>query len=119
MRLRFPWMRDELLGYLNQLANPRLVPPGESNPVPLDYAVHFLFDDTVLADDPRMAIGDFIATNEEAEAVGRVVSILDHVLSVHGTHHPDEYYLQQPEWGAVLSAARGAIDCLLRADRAT
>jgi len=46
-------MRDELLAHLSALA--------EQQPAPADFdaAIHFLFDDTALAEDPRSTIGWF------------------------------------------------------------
>lgn len=112
MKLEYPKMRAELLEYLGQLSNPGLCRPQKTEPDPLDYIVHFLFDDTSLSDEPGRALGYFLNNQEEVRAVSRVVSALDRVLDVHGTEQPDEFYLKQPEWQAVASTARKAYELL-------
>ena len=84
--------------YLAQLANPRLCRPGKTDPDPLDYAVHFLFDDTALADAPERAVGYFLHDLEEVQVIAEVVAALDRVFDAHGTTQADSFYLQQPEW---------------------
>lgn len=96
----------EDIEHLGQPASPRLCRPQRSEPDPLDEAVHFLFDDTTLSDDPDRALGLFLLDNEEVESVYRVVSALDQVLLIYGTERSDAFYLQQPEWKAVTQRRR-------------
>ena len=117
MTLEYPTMRDELVEYLQQLTNPHLCRPGHSVPDSLDYAVHFLFDDTPLADDPQRAVGYFLLNADEADVVSRVIEALDRLFQIYGTERSDRFYVRQSEWESVRSAAERALEVLLVPDR--
>ena len=104
MILKFPNMRVELLGYLNDLRRAKTDPAwieGE-----FDHVVHFLFDDTPL---PDQALGYYLASNEEVGAIQAVVEALDLVLTKHGTKLKDAEYFSKPEWAEVERRAEDAL----------
>src|SRR3546814_12036119 len=87
--LMYPNMRDELLDYLGGLADldyqQKVWVRGEPHPGiqhdELDYALHFLFDDTDLAESPEKSIGVFLLDKEEARVVHCVAQALDALRS--------------------------------------
>ena len=104
--MKYPNMREELLQYLDVLER------GDSKN--LDYAVHFLFDDTVLADAPERAVGAFLYNSTESDALRRVVGALERVLKKYGTTMPNADYVRTPEWGDVAAESRAARELLSR-----
>lgn len=115
--LRFPQMRDELLGHLRSLSDLEyqntvwvegIMPAGVEHDE-LDYALHFLFDDTSLSSDPSQSIGLFLKNETEAEAVSNVVVLLNLVLSKYGTDLSDADYISCPEWEGVVASALRAL----------
>ncbi len=82
----------------------------------MEYAIHFLFDDTCLWHEPRGAVGYFLNDEEEVDIVSRVVAALDELLNVHGTQRTDDFYLKQPEWQTVASTSAEAYELLRRKD---
>jgi hypothetical protein len=113
--LEFPWMREELMRHLEELADverqKRTWHAGEAS---LSYIVHFLFDDTPAPDE---ALGYYLTSGDEVDAVGAVVGALDAVLRKYGTSLNDPEYTQKPEWSAVTAAAHMALEVLAVATR--
>lgn len=109
-------MRKELIFYLSQLSDRsyqerhwvKLEEPASE----MDFAIHFLFDDTFLYDDPESCIGKFLEDENEMRAVSDVVKILDRIFQVFGTDGCDQYYISKPEWEEVLSASGTAVELL-------
>ena len=114
MTLAYPEMRAELVDCLGQLSDPRLRRPQKEEPSPLDQAIHFLFDDTPLSDEPARALGYYLIDQEEVDAVSRVVRALDQLLEAHGIKQPDSFYIRQPEWKVVEATAAKAYELLGR-----
>jgi hypothetical protein len=104
MILKFPNMREELLGYLNDLLRAKTDPAWIEGL--FDQAVHFLFDDTPL---PHEALGYYLASNEEVRATQAVVEALDVVLTKYGTTLKDAEYFSKPEWVEVERRAEDAM----------
>src|SRR5690606_17006667 len=124
--LMYPNMRQELLEYLDGLADrdyqQKVWVRGEPYPGvehdELDYALHFLFDDTDLASTPEKSIGVFLFNDDEARAVHSVAEALDALLTQYGVNLSDAEYLAKPEWTQVVDAARLALQTLKKADPA-
>lgn len=111
--LRYPNMRDILKGYLSDLSNLELQKSKwVATDGDLDYAIHFLFDDTKLSDEPTKCIGWFLWDEREANAVFNVTVALDKLLNLYGVDLKDGDYISKPEWGEVVVAARKAIEVL-------
>ncbi len=115
--VQYPWRRTELLYYLDILASPEkqrqiwlehIFPPGIVYSE-LDYAIHFLFDDTALADDPEVTVGDILLNQDEVAAIKAVTSAIDAVLNQLGIDKTQEKYLTSPEWYPVIEAAKAAL----------
>src|SRR3546814_15953807 len=108
--LMYPNMREELLEDLDGLADldyqQKVWVRGEPHPGiqhdELDYALHFLFDDTDLAESPEKSIGVFLLDKEEARVVHCVTQALDALLTQYGVDLSDARYLAKPEWTQVV-----------------
>jgi hypothetical protein len=114
--LRYPEMRRELVSYIKSLADKQYQQGvwlnGDLHPDivhdELDYAIHFLYDDTILAKDPYALIGWILLSKEEAEAITRLIENLDLLFDKYGTELEDRDYLRKNEWLDVLQAAKSA-----------
>ncbi|ROP60166.1 hypothetical protein EDF81_3003 [Enterobacter sp. BIGb0383] len=115
-------MRGELIEYLHALSDReyqyqswvRGNRPGGGYDE-LDYAIHFLYDDTDLAKAPNLMIGWILTGENEANAIASLIRALDTVFDKYGTGLSDEEYLDKNEWGSVLTMAKDAERILLLA----
>jgi hypothetical protein len=108
-QLSMPWVRDELLDYLDELARPDrhvlwLQPRKEVSGI--DQTFHFFFDDR---DFDRTAIGQFLLDNDEVVAIASLKSVLDAILATNERGN-DHYFLHHPLWSEVVAAARAALN---------
>ena len=112
--LRLPWLRDELLQYVNELAD---VPSqtGAWAASRFDAIAHFFVDDYP---DAMEWIGEFLHDTEEAEVVSRLQDALEVLLAKNGKEPPDPDYLATPEWRRVIAAATDALPNLMRREHA-
>ena len=106
--LNYPHMREELLSHLWDLADRQRLLENSGEASLLDYAVHFLFDDTPLGEDPSRAVGWCLHNEAEARLIGTVASALDRVFEKHGIEQGDAFYVSCQEWAAVQAAAANA-----------
>jgi hypothetical protein len=115
--VKYPKMREELLETLRNLADrdyqdqvwvKRDYPLGIKYDC-FDEAVHFLYDDTVLAENPNAAIGVIIEDEKEARLMSAVCQAIDLVFEALGTEASDEEYIKSSEWTRVVEAASKAL----------
>jgi hypothetical protein len=78
----------------------------------LDYAIHFLFDDTELASDSESTIGFILKDKIEAQAVKSVCDELDKIFDKYGLDKTDEEYISLVEWKTVIESASKALKIL-------
>ena len=105
-RLKYPEMRMELLGYLRKLKDLKYQMkawvnqdfPADVQYDHLDLAIHFIFDDTDLGSDARMAIGEILLDEQEASLMGQLVDAINAVFEAYGTDMPESFYMQVGEW---------------------
>lgn len=116
MKLTYPEMRTELIAHLEDLSDRRTIETKGPTGSLLDYAVHFLFDDTVLAEDPTRAIGWFLFDEHEASIVHAVTQALNRVFDIYGTEMSDREYANCPEWDGVTEASKVAYTTLVEVD---
>ena len=118
--VKYPKMREELLETLRSLADIEYqhkvwvdsdYPPGIEGDC-FDEAVHFLYDDTVLAENPDAAIGVIIEDEKEARLMEAVCQAIDLVLEALGTEVSDEEYIKSSEWTSVVEAASRALQVM-------
>ena len=102
--LKFPSMREELISYLSGLSDleyqyqawvERSSPGLDYDE--LNYTIHFLYDDTGLAENASDWIGLVLRDEIEARSVENVVSALDLVFDKYGTELSDKEYLEKKE----------------------
>lgn len=119
-QLKYPDMREELINYLHGLGDKEYQyqawvegnRPGGGHDE-LDYAIHFLYDDTDLANDPASLIGWILTGKDESDVIASVVEALDMIFDKYGTELSDQEYLAKNEWENVLVMARNAEKVLL------
>jgi hypothetical protein len=118
--VKYPKMREELLETLRSLADREYqhkawvendYPPGIECDS-FDEAVHFLYDDTVLAENPDAAIGVIIENEKEARLMEAVCQAIDLVFEALGTGVSDEEYIKSSEWTRVVEAASKALQAI-------
>jgi hypothetical protein len=118
--VQYPKMREELLETLRCLVDreyqhqawlERNYPPGIEYDS-FDEAVHFLYDDTLLAENPDAAIGVIIENQKEARSIAAVCQAIDSVFEVLGTEASDGEYLTSSEWKSVVEAASKALQVM-------
>jgi len=111
-------MRDELLDILSTLSNAEYqrdawvkgkFPPGIQFDN-LDLAIHFLFDDTSLGDDPKSMVGIILLNDIEVKLISNLIESLNLIFDKYGLTLSDESYINKPEWVAVIQKAEEAFD---------
>lgn len=115
--MKFPEMREELLGCLESLSDlsyqkscwvAHICPDGVKYDE-LDYSVNFLFDATTLSSEPEEYIGLILRNREEADAVRLLCEKIDEIYQKYGGDLTDAEYIAVPEWNNVLEAAQVAL----------
>lgn len=71
-------------------------------------AVHWLFDDTALIDDPESCVGDILKNDAELRAVLEAMRAVEVIYHIYGYNLIDIEYTQKPKWAAVVVAAQEA-----------
>lgn len=114
--LEYPAMRDELISYLEGLSSADYqysawVSRSSSDIAydELNYTIHFLYDDTDLATDPRSWVGIVLRGESEVRAISDVVKSIDEVFDKYGTCLADDGYLTKPEWAKVIESSKNAL----------
>lgn len=119
--VRFPDMRREVIDALEHLANAdyqRRVwchrePTEASHLYSWDMVVHTLYDDALLAEGSRSAVGDVLLDGQEAELVDRVIAAIEAVFAEIGDADADPCTVIQAEgWPRVIEASRDAASVL-------
>ncbi|MEN4922755.1 hypothetical protein ABE485_29065 [Achromobacter spanius] len=117
--LRSPSMRRELIDYLRGLSDAcyqhcawveHKYPIGGYDE--LDYAIHFLYDDTKLAKDPGATVGSILKNREEVDCIEILIEKLNLIFFKYGLGLTDGEYIEKPEWREVIQAAANAKSCL-------
>lgn len=117
-KIIYPNMRDELLDILSTLSNAEYqrdawvkgkFPPGIQFDN-LDLAIHFLFDDTSLGDDPKSMVGIILLNDIEVKLISNLIESLNLIFDKYGLILSDESYINKPEWVAVIQKAEEAFD---------
>lgn len=108
--LEHPWVRAELLAYLEELAtpDPRPVWQGERRRglvSGIDQVFHFFFDDHDF--DPS-DVGYTLLDSSEADAVGALKRVLNELLS-ELPNGDDNDYVNHRRWGEASAAATSAL----------
>jgi hypothetical protein len=119
--MKYPEMRKELISTMKCLSDrnyqrtvwiEKKYPKGvvDDN---FDYAVHFLFDDTCLAEDPKKLIGYALKNEKECDLVTDVIDALNILFEKLGTNLSDEQYINSPFWEKVIETSKKAYEEIL------
>src|SRR5471030_2687760 len=117
IQVTYPDMRKELVEYLQGLSDleyqKRVWVNGGSDGTVIhdefDYVVHFLYDDTALANDAHSTIGWILQDTSEALLIAALTTCIDGVFEKYGTELSDAQYIELPEWQTVVAAAETAL----------
>jgi len=111
--MKYPNMRAELVEYLQFLSeDPVSREKTEMDDCYFDYAIHFLFDDTLIARDSQECVGIFLINKYEANTIFAVAEKLDEIFNKYGTRlHLYDYY-GFPEWVEVIEKCKSALSLL-------
>ncbi len=113
-------VRDELIKHLERLSDlayqrrawiNKDFPPGIEYDDP-DLVIHFLYDETGIADNPESGLNNILWNSNEVIAIKNLIEKLDLVLDNYdvGFISPKEYIqLPVPEWQMVIEAAKEAL----------
>lgn len=120
--IKYAKMREEFIGHVNALSDKQYQENSWVNSVTnedvihdeMDYAIHFIYDDTCLADDPMRAIGWFLVDESEANCSRELIAALNTVFDKYGTKEDDAFYINSPEWELVLNCAKKLKELLAR-----
>ncbi|MFF0579426.1 SCO4402 family protein [Streptosporangium saharense] len=118
--IQFPSVREEIISSVNALANreyqqnvwaERKYPhPGYYDDFSMN--IHVLYDDTNVLEDPEGAIGTYLTSHEEAEALANLYEALEALFTELGTELADIEYIKSDYWEAVVEAAVSASQTL-------
>ncbi|WP_233585537.1 hypothetical protein [Micromonospora sp. BL1] len=95
--VRFPDLRNEMVRAVKALADPahqwsawvrRELPPGGYDE--FTHRIHIFYGDTQVLEDPDAAIGIYLRSQEEADALRGLAQALDSLFHECGTELPDE-----------------------------
>jgi hypothetical protein len=117
--LRFPWVRTELIDHLRYLIAPKSYADKDPHFTGVDYAMHFILDDSVLGEDPSSSIGYVLRSNEEAQSVAQLADAMVKLLDRYGKHAEDRALASSPEWASVAKASKSLLELLLSAEAST
>ncbi len=112
--IQFPEMRQELIENLRSLSDvdyqDRMwINGGSEGRIQhdeFDYVVHFLYDDTSLADDPVSLIGVILRNANEVALIELVIATLENLFEKMGLDKTDEEYVRSQWWSDVVNAAK-------------
>lgn len=111
--LRFPWVRTELLAYIEELATPD--PPkvwqaarDQGRISSVDEVIHFFFDDHEF---DVTAVGAFLLDQDEMALVQSVCQLLDLIVQ-NLPHGGDDAYFRHALWPTLREAAIAAHEAL-------
>ncbi len=116
IEINLPSIRAQLLDFLKGLSdysyqkeNWQVFREGVKEYDELDYTVHFLYDDTDLANDPSSTVGYYLYDDDEVQAIRSIVSAIEVVFERYGLELTDAEYIEKPEWMQVVEAASKAL----------
>ncbi len=121
--VKYPDMRRQIMVALAALADPQHqrrvwvehIYPHENYFDSFDLNVHTLYDDTtVLTDGPASGVGDVLVEGDEIERLAVLDRALGPLIADLGDA-PDEQYITDPRWPAVIRAAGSALTAMVLA----
>lgn len=121
--IRFPDMRANLHGFSESLSDEAYQKrvwiehqPSATCDSFTD-VVHFLHNDTTLAEYPDQWVGLILRNASEVDAVKTLASAIDALFAKMGTEEPDEAYIRSADWPQVVTLARRLVAELERSDK--
>ena len=103
--------RESLIRQLELLTSYDIDRVAPLQPEMLDIIIHFLFDDTRIADNTEGVIGIILVDAEEARAITALLEALQHLMDEFDLDDPQSYP-GSTEWKHVLTTAQIALNML-------
>lgn len=111
----WPWQYNELIYHINELSDPKLLyktwikqETPQHSAAGMHVLIDFLYDYTLLAQDPVQQIGWIIKNTSEAHAISKITKQIDRLLEIYGDDLTSQEYIEKPEWADVVKAAQTA-----------
>ena len=105
--LAYPNMRDELLEYLEDIKE---LSETEENKLDenFNYIIHFLYDDTCLAENSEKAIGIILENNDEANLIKNLIQKLNIAFDKYGKDIKCKELISKEIWKEILKISGNA-----------
>jgi len=116
--MKYPGMRFRLVHHIRELSDPDIQRDKWFDPnifANFDEVVHFLFDESTLADDAKGCVGFYLADEKEADLIARIIRILGRLIDELGDVSDDKY-IEWPEWPGVVSLAGETLKLMIEND---
>ncbi len=122
--VKYPTMRYQLIDYILELSDRDYQVEywlGDDKKhadvfANLDEVIHFLFDDSLIAECAENSIGFILVNETEAALISKITGILEKLINVLGDVS-DRAYLERPEWGLVIKLAQQLFEVMNVNDR--
>lgn len=111
IKIDFPEMREELIEYIKELSDLEYQKRywGKVNPTSPNFyndfnqTIHFLYDDSNIAEDPDSWIGLVLISQEESSLIKTLHNRIECLFKSYGTKLSDEDYMNTLEWKNIIS----------------
>ncbi|MDT0486992.1 SCO4402 family protein [Streptomyces doebereineriae] len=118
--VEFPEMRENVLSAVRALSDAeyqnrvwiRREYPHEGYFDDFSLNLNILYDDTLVLEDPALALGKVLRSHEEVSVMAELAERIDLVLREEGSGRSDAEYLRSRHWAGVLIAASRAYSVL-------
>lgn len=113
IKIDFPEMREELIECIKGLSDLEYQKKywgkiHTTNPNVYDdfnQTIHFLYDDSNIAEDPDSWIGLILISQEESSLIKTLNTHIECLFKSYGTKLSDEDYMNKPEWKNIISTS--------------
>lgn len=114
--VEFPEMRENVLSAVRALGDAeyqdrvwiRREYPHEGYFDDFSLNLNILFDDTLVLENPALALGKILRSDDEVSAMTELAERIDLVLKAEGPDRSDAEYMESRHWPGVLQAASRA-----------
>lgn len=113
-RIKYPDMRMNLIAYIESLSDLEYQRQywGKADPKNPDFyddfdeSIHFLYDSTDIATDPKSWLGLVLRNDKEVTLVSALTESIEKLFQEHGLDLADEKYMETKEWTLILNNAK-------------
>lgn len=114
IKIDFPEMREELIEYIKGLSDleyqkeywGKVHPTNPNFYDDFNQTIHFLYDDSNIAQDPDSWIGLVLISQEESSLIKTLNNQIECLFKSYGTKLSDEDYMNKPGWKNIISTSQ-------------